>query len=233
MKVSWLRNSKNIQPVVSKSNYSYKLVVAKYNENVDWIKHVDNTNVIIYDKSDTPIENSIPLKNIGREGETFLYHILQNYDNLTDYTIFVQGNPFDHMSNINPQNFQSEIYKLINEKPDTKPLFCSLHNEEYKFYPGLRVKEYYKFLFNEICPETIQFSAGGQYIIPKHRILQHPKSFYETLERMITESTIVNVVIACINGNSFNEKEINAWTLERMFYYICSDIKKSSELRIA
>ena len=201
-------------------NSSYKVVVAKYKENIDWIDCLDKTNVIIYDKSDTPIENSIPLKNIGREGETFLYHILQNYDNLPDYTLFVQGHPFDHMCNINPQNFQSELDRLLNEKPDTTPLFCGLHNEHYTLYAGLNVKEYYEFLFNESCPEITQFAAGAQYIVPKHRILQRPKSFYETLERMITESTIVNVAIACSNEHSFNEKEINAWTLERMFYYI-------------
>jgi len=43
-------------------NSSYKVVVAKYKENIDWIKHLDKTNVIIYDKSDTPIENSIAKK---------------------------------------------------------------------------------------------------------------------------------------------------------------------------
>ena len=35
-----------------------------------------NHKITIYDKSENPVENSIQLKNIGREGETFLYHII-------------------------------------------------------------------------------------------------------------------------------------------------------------
>lgn len=197
---------------------SYKVVVAKYKENIDWIECLDKTNVVIYDKSDSPIENSIPLKNIGREGETFLYHILEHYDNLPDYTLFVQGIPFDHMSGINPQNFQSEIYKLINEKPDTKPLFTSLYIDP-DFLPGLNVKEYYEFLFNESCPEIIHYAGGSQYIVPKHRILQRPKSFYENVRSMLLNSNF-DYDTAHYGNNPFDEKVINGWTLERMFYYI-------------
>ena len=50
-------------------------VVAKYNENVDWTKKL-NHKITIYDKSENPFPGSIKLKNIGREGETFLYHII-------------------------------------------------------------------------------------------------------------------------------------------------------------
>jgi hypothetical protein len=72
------------------------IVVAKYNENVEWTKKL-NHKVTIYDKSDKPIEGSIKLKNVGREGETFLYHIVNNYNNLDDVTVFLQGNPFEHL----------------------------------------------------------------------------------------------------------------------------------------
>jgi hypothetical protein len=37
------------------------IVVAKYNENVEWIKKL-NHKVTIYDKSNNPIEGSIKLK---------------------------------------------------------------------------------------------------------------------------------------------------------------------------
>ena len=64
------------------------LVIAKYNEDIEWTKKI-NHKITIYDKSNNPVENSIKLKNVGREGETFLYHIVKNYDNLDDVTVFL------------------------------------------------------------------------------------------------------------------------------------------------
>ena len=76
------------------------IVVARYNESIDWTKFY---NCIIYNKGD-PIENTntttnvTTLPNVGREGHTYLHHIINNYDTLSDYTMFLQGNPFDHTS---------------------------------------------------------------------------------------------------------------------------------------
>ena len=68
------------------------------NEDIEW------TNVVIYNKG-TKLENNynheeIMLENVGREGHTYYKYICDNYDNLDDYTIFLQDNPFDHCSDI-------------------------------------------------------------------------------------------------------------------------------------
>ena len=39
----------------------------------------------------TRVDNVTRLPNIGREGETYLYHILSQWDSLAKHTIFVQG----------------------------------------------------------------------------------------------------------------------------------------------
>ena len=44
--------------------------------------------------------NEVLLPNVGREGHTCYKHICDNYDKLTDYIIFLQGNPFNHSPNI-------------------------------------------------------------------------------------------------------------------------------------
>ena len=85
------------------------IIVSRYNENVEWTKQF--LNVIIYNKG-IPLKdnfNEILLNNVGREGHTYYKHIYDNYDNLTDYTIFLQGNPFDHSPNI-----ISNLNKYIN-----------------------------------------------------------------------------------------------------------------------
>lgn len=76
-----------------------KIVVSRYNENIDWTK--DLSNVLIYNKGN-PIKSKhivTELENIGREGETYLNHIIKNYDSLDSYTIFCQGDPFEHSPN--------------------------------------------------------------------------------------------------------------------------------------
>ncbi|GJC89284.1 hypothetical protein ColLi_12122 [Colletotrichum liriopes] len=40
----------------------------------------------------------IPLRNIGREGHTHLYHIVTNYDALDEVTVFTQADPLDLLS---------------------------------------------------------------------------------------------------------------------------------------
>jgi hypothetical protein len=200
---------------------TYKIIVAKYNENIDWIKYLKPDNVIIYDKSNSPIEGSIPRRNVGREAETFMYYILENYDNLADYTIFLQGNPFDHMKNINPDTFQTRIEELVNHNPATLPLFTETHLESPNEYIGLEIKKYYKFIFGEDVGSKLGFSAGAQYIVPKRSILYHSKSFYERLHSMLLNSKISHSTECHLFLNfPFDEYSMGAWTFERLMFSI-------------
>ena len=79
-------------------------VVAKYKENIDWTKNLDN--VIIYDK------NNSTLPNVGRESHTYIHHIITNWENLADITVFLQGHPHDHTNKMNLDNF---LKKCIEE----------------------------------------------------------------------------------------------------------------------
>ena len=71
----------------------------------------ENTKIRIYDKSDNPEKiqelkteypniERIPRENRGREGETYLSHIIDNYDSLAPYTIFIQDDTDNHITNI-------------------------------------------------------------------------------------------------------------------------------------
>ena len=54
------------------------IVIAHYNENLDWISELDSTyinKIWIYSKSST-VNDYIPLLNIGRESHTYLHHIV-------------------------------------------------------------------------------------------------------------------------------------------------------------
>lgn len=78
---------------------SIDLVVARYEEDISWVNElpIDSySQVYIYNKgSDSefsiPKSTVIPLPNYGRESHTYLYHVIQNYDRLSDVTFFVPG----------------------------------------------------------------------------------------------------------------------------------------------
>ena len=72
-----------------------QLVISRYQENLDWI-HEYSIPTIVYNKGLGDFERNhdttiINLPNIGREGHTYLHHIIMNYDNLADVTIFFPG----------------------------------------------------------------------------------------------------------------------------------------------
>jgi hypothetical protein len=91
---------------VNKSKSELEIVIARYDENLNWILNNThyNQNATIYNKgqnnillnTDNNTDNNttnkiIKLENVGRESHTYLYHIINNWDNLADRTVFFQG----------------------------------------------------------------------------------------------------------------------------------------------
>jgi hypothetical protein len=86
-RISYLDNEKE----------SFEVVIARYNEDLAWVKEEFPTErVIVYNKGKDDLilsKNCIikKLPNIGRESHTYLYHIINNYNNLAERTFFTQG----------------------------------------------------------------------------------------------------------------------------------------------
>lgn len=82
-----------------KKNMEIALVVARYNEDLEWLRDepFNKYYTIIYNKGVNdnfykPINSKIiNLENIGRCDQTYLYHIIKNYKNLANVTIFLPG----------------------------------------------------------------------------------------------------------------------------------------------
>lgn len=98
-------------------------IISRYNEDLNWIKQLKGS-FVIYNKGDN-FPYNFPFKqieNIGRETETFVRAIIENYDFLNEYEniIFLQGNPIDHCKSIlnvlNSDNYENLYSGLTNEK---------------------------------------------------------------------------------------------------------------------
>ena len=184
-----------------------EVVIAKYKEDTSWTLGLTHP-YIIYDKSDDPIFYSIRLPNIGREAHTYLYHIVKNYHNLADTTIFLQGNPWDHADVSVEQGILEMNHMNGNESLSTffKGGQFDLDTAHYRFIVKAKIFK------NDICissdPITYPvFSAGAQYIVPKNCIHARPLKAWEKLLRMSETNRFFDDT----------DGKLDPWAFERMW----------------
>lgn len=180
-----------------------KIIVARYNENIEWVKQFPN--VIVYNKGQTLNKeyNEIDMPNIGREGHTYYKYMYDNYDNLDDYTIFLQGNPFDHSPNIihniwkclTSPDLNIDFEYLVKQVEFTNLSGC-------KWHAGLPFIPVYEKLFGEKKEKMpLLWGSGAQFIVSKKSIHSRPKDFYMKIIKMLeyTKDPIEGYVIERIH----------------------------------
>lgn len=159
---------------------SKQIVLARVRENIDWVKTIKIPH-ILYTFED--MHNEYYIENIGSEDGFYLQHILKNYNNLADITIFTQANPFDHC--------KSFIGKLltIEQTMDGGTGYLALSDLYGKFSKGgaphhplndLPLEHVFKRLFGEEikCPEEFETGLNGMFAVYKENILMRPPEFY-------------------------------------------------------
>lgn len=87
------------------------VVIARYTEDLSWTNLIDSQvfDILVYNKDDKGAEMNLsalsnPITflqspNVGRESETFCRFICDHYDDLPEFTMFLQGEPFEHCTN--------------------------------------------------------------------------------------------------------------------------------------
>ena len=83
-------------------HYTEDLIISHCTEDLNWVfDFIDKyDNIFIYTKCKKELQNfnnkKVTIKelpNSGQEGETYLYHIINRWDNLANYNVFMTGNP--------------------------------------------------------------------------------------------------------------------------------------------
>ena len=171
---------------------SFCVVVARYNEDVEWTKKFPN--VIVYNKGNK-LDNSyneVFLNNVGREGHTYYKYICDNYDNLAEYTIFLQGRPFDHSPNIiynltkYINNINNKELSIDFEYLSEQIYHSSLDIERVGNWQCKNIHKNWERVFgvNSDNQECV-FGSGAQFIVSKKNILKNTKEFYENIIKML------------------------------------------------
>ena len=165
-----------------------ELVVARWNERVDWTGNVPRAvRVSIYDKGGD-LNGAIPLPNVGREAHTYLRHIVDRWSSLAELTVFCQGHPFDHASDLHHvlralaagrervADFRWLGFIIDTDDTRGRRLFVPWSkNEDGR---ELALDEFHAALFGAPAPPTVRFFPGGQFAVTAERIRVRPLAFY-------------------------------------------------------
>lgn len=191
------------------TNKNIDIIISRYNENLAWTleKPFNQYKYIVYNKGDNEnfekenVKMIITLPNVGKCDHTYLYHIINNYDNLADITVFFPGSidmkykkKIAHRLLREIEIKNKAIFISLNEN-DIKKLHYNFKLDTYKTThysnksknPELALKKssirpfgrWFENMFGDIKINCLIYY--GIFSIHKNDIVQHKKSRYEIL----------------------------------------------------
>jgi hypothetical protein len=184
----------------------FEIVVAHFNENLEWLKHV-SAEVTVYSKGDLPtkdFERTSKLPNIGREGHTFLHHIVSRYDTLATTTLFLQGDiyawnegtpPHTALSLAEMRERSLTLTGLSATGFGVSGRFKKWNGMEWDKDPkrwlerrgkGMRMSDltpghFWQFIFDAENPESVAWTGSGIFAVTSEAIRRRPLPFWQKL----------------------------------------------------
>jgi hypothetical protein len=210
-------NSKPINcELITYKNIDY--VYPKFYENINWIYNYPELNIFLYNKGeDIQLKNNndnikvIKLNNVGRDGHTILYHIINNYDNLADITIF--GSGCSNLNNVNKLDKIKRTISLVKQTGNSVFICRKINSVHLNYIMNFKLNKYkstninnkihsvndlelspirpFKKWFYNIWDEFKVNWINYRMIfgVSKDHIIQHPKAYYEYLISFLDKSS--------------------------------------------
>ena len=183
------------------------IIIARYNENISWTKDLQ-VPYIIYNKGNDYIEGSKKLENKGNESDTYLRHIIDNYDNLEGTLYFIQGMPFDHMESViigkesggfnTNKGMNKDIidffnnYKILEDFIHLGKLYCC--DLSGRPHSNLKLEDFIENIFEEFPEDVDQlyFTQGAHFAVTANRIKTKPIEFYKNVLKELHKDVMPN-----------------------------------------
>jgi hypothetical protein len=163
------------------------VVVSRYNRNTDFVKKLEkyDTCIMIYDKENPLNPYNVPI-NKGTEASVYLKYIIDNYDNLPEFTFFIHDEDYSW-------HHTGSIEERFLEAIDSNQLYYNINN--YKFRPYSDIKEKAELMewYNEFIEPYIPFEklpnkdwlighkGCAQFLVHKSLITKLPLKFYNDI----------------------------------------------------
>ena len=181
----------------------YEFVIAHYDEKLDWLAPIANHTHVYHKGTDLRPPPTLKLyaweklPNVGRESHSYLYHIINNYETLPEYTVFLQGEgtggycfdtPKDYINNIKNnivcRRFGS--YSSWGRINHWGKWLDDLNSGKMRKAKGT-LGEFFHELFGFSHPDTFAFCPAGCFAATRDMIRKHPVEFYKKAMSLIDD----------------------------------------------
>jgi hypothetical protein len=193
-------------------------IISRYKEDISWLNKAPLQGVIINKGNDVKTQNASfvieQCKNFGANQYDLCNYIYQNYEQLPELIMFIQGNPFDHCSEhifYNKVSARQPCFMddaAVTAAPNSgwrKSLeidggFSEKNNNWYIVEVNKLVFEKFNFITCQISSydefmnaifqnysrlEWLRFAPGSQYIVSSCQCRRYTRNFWKTLRDFI------------------------------------------------
>ena len=193
------------------------IIVSRFNEDLKWILEspFNQFKYIVYNKGDnddfekTNVIETIPIENVGKNDHTYLYHIVKNYENLSNIIVFFPGSinidykkqkAIQILNNIIKSNYtkayfvghyqnniKGSFYDFQLDEWKTTDLKNFTKNDESKLQLA-KIRPYglwYKYFFGDTIARWSTW--WGIFSLDKRDIINHPITRYQILIELINK----------------------------------------------
>jgi hypothetical protein len=189
--LSYWNNKINNNIKLENLEYNIKILIAHYNEDLIWTKNL-KYNYTIISKNGIKYE-TIPNK--GNEASSYLQYIIENYNNLANYTFFIHGhrNSWHHKENIDEKInniiIKHDYYNLNDQNITTTFELSQREHNEYKIIIQL-IPILENILNKKIDFEKIKYRSCAQFYVSEKNILLNDINVYKKLYEFIMNTNI-------------------------------------------
>lgn len=193
------------------------IIVSRFNEDLKWTLEspFNQFKYIVYNKGEnddfekTNVVEVIFLENVGKNDHTYLYHIIQNYDNLSNILVFLPGSVNMDYKKVKAIQILNNIIKSNNTKAyfigyyqsSIKNSFYNFQLDDWKtsYSQNFTKNNESKLQLAKIRPYGLWYTYffgntiahwstwWGIFSIDKRDIVQHPITRYQTLVELINK----------------------------------------------
>ena len=186
-------------------------MVSRYNEDLRWLDDspFNEYEYIVYNKSDndnfckTNVKSIIKLPNIGKCDHTYLYHIVNNFENLNEILVFLPGSldisykrekASDMLERIKKNNYKNAVFigdYSTNVLKEFYNFTINFHRTSYSnnfenenscHVSPASIRPFGKWYLHNFGNISINYyTFWGIFSVHKNDIIQHPKYRYEKL----------------------------------------------------
>lgn len=178
-----------------------EVVIVRYNEDLSWVPiELPCIDITVYNKGPSKLKNSsnnISIKavpNVGFYDGTILKHIVDNYYNLKEKTLFIQAFPYDgylflpieryfdmdesscHNIIAKCQYANLEVESLTLQKTDFSKGSYNLFN-----YQNNNLTAFAHHYLDTEIPEMTPMIWNSQFLVTKENVYRHPIQYYKKL----------------------------------------------------